>query len=84
MRSIKNGDGVEARHFMDGEHQITIGIDRSLWPMVQRLANQTASSKRWLSGTGTEWDYLNIWIIGRISSCPKGVDAHAWISQAVE
>jgi len=83
MRSIGTGDNIEARHFVDDEHQITIGIDRNLWPKVQRIANQTANDKQWLGGRGSEWDYLNIWIIGRLSGCPKGVDAHEWISQAV-
>ena len=84
MRSIAAGINIETRHFMDDEHQITIGIDREFWPVVQRIANQRAIDKKWLASSGSEWDYLNIWIIGRLSSCPEGVDAHDWISKATQ
>ncbi|MCX6864631.1 MAG: hypothetical protein NTV46_00170 [Verrucomicrobia bacterium] len=84
MRSIGTGDNIEVRHFMDDEHQITIGIDRNIWTIIQRIANQTAIDKQWLDGKGSEWEYLNCWIIDQLSRCSKEVDAHEWISQAAE
>ena len=82
MRSIAIGSDIEARHFMDDDHQITIGIKRNLWPVLQDIANRTASERRWLSGKGSDWDYLNIWVIGRLSSCPEGIEPHDWLSRA--
>lgn len=84
MRSIATGNNIEVRHFMDDEHQITIGIDSDLWPRIQLIANETARERRWLGGKGSDWDYLNIWVIGRLALCPKGVQGHDWISQAVQ
>lgn len=84
MRSIGTAKNVEVRHFMDDEHQITIGIDRDLWPIVQGLANQAASERQWLGGKGSDGDHLNLWIIGHLARCPKGVEAHDWVSQAVK
>jgi hypothetical protein len=74
----------ESRHFMDGERQITITLDAALWESVQELANRTAGSAKWLSGKGTNWDNLNIWIIGRVSRCPRGTEANQWVRQAIE
>ena len=84
MNSIGTGTNYEARHFMDDERQITIAIDRDLWPMIQRVANQTANEEGWLGGRGSEWDYLNIWMISRLARCPRGVEGHDWVSQAVK
>lgn len=84
MNSIATAGNIETRHFMDDEHQITIGIDMDLWPALLRIAHQSARDNQWLAGRGTERDYLNIWIIGRLSTCSKGVEAHDWISQAAQ
>ena len=84
MMSIATGEDVEARHFMDGEHQITIGIDRNLWPRLQVVANEVARGKGWLRGSGTDWDCLNVWIIGRLNSCPKGMEPYAWVARAAQ
>ncbi|MCR6663786.1 MAG: hypothetical protein NVV60_11760 [Luteimonas sp.] len=83
MRSIGGGDNIEVRHFMDDEHQITIGLDRSLWPLIQRIANQAAADNQWLGAKGSEWEYLNIWIVGLVAQCPRGVEAHEWITDTV-
>lgn len=81
MRSISTGKKTETRHFMDDEQQLTIGIHKDLWPIVQRIANRTANEKQWLGGRGSDFDYLNIWIIGCVARCPKNVELHEWISQ---
>ena len=71
MLSIAPGENVEARHFMDEEHQITIGIARHQWPRLQRLANQAAEANGGRPDPGAEWDRLNGWILRRLSSCPR-------------
>jgi hypothetical protein len=80
MLSIKKiGQQVECRNFMDDEHQITIGIDSDLWPIIQQIANVTAKRKGWLAGHGSEWDYLNILIINLLSSRPFDKEPWEWI-----
>jgi len=84
MLSIAPGENVEARHFMDDEHQITIGIARHQWPRLQRLANQAAEANGGRPDPGAEWDRLNGWILRRLSSCPRGVAPHAWVALAAD
>ena len=69
---------------MDDEHQITIGLDKNTWPILQEIANQTANEKKWLGGRGNDYEHLNIWLIGRLSNCPRGVEPHQWISKAID
>ena len=66
---------------MNDEKQISIGIDNNHWNTIQRIANAQALSKNWLSGKGTNWDYLNIWIIGTLFKCPKNVEPAEWITK---
>lgn len=83
MVSISPEKNVEVRHFMDDEHQITIGVDAELWDILQRIANYTAKRKGWLDGRGSDWDNLNIWIVGRVAKRPKDVEPYQWISAVV-
>jgi len=71
----------EVRHFMSGEKQISIGIDNNHWDTIQRIANEQALSQNWLAGKGTNWDYLNIWIIGALFKCPRNVEPAEWITK---
>jgi hypothetical protein len=85
MISIKKTGSHEDRHFMDGEHQITVGIDPTLWLVVQQIADTAAGEKGSLVGNGSDWDRLNVWIVGQVHRCPKDIELWAWIEkQALE
>lgn len=73
---------MESRHFFDDERQITIAVSIECWSRLQKLANDTAASEGWLGGKGSDWDYLNIWIIRRLSQRPKEIEKNEWIAQA--
>ena len=84
MRSVKeSGEQIEVRHFMDDDYQITIGIDSELWPILQQIAIATAKRKGWLIGHGSSWDYLNLWVLGRLLHRPAKVEPWQWIEMAV-
>ena len=76
MNSVDPGKNVEVRHFMDDEHQLSIGVDKDIWPALQAIANQQTK--------GSDWYNLNIWIIRRLITCPGNIEPHQWISQAIE
>lgn len=84
MNSIDTAENVEVRHFMDDEHQITIGIHKDIWPVLQGVANRKSKTAGWLNGAGGDWDNMNIWIIGRLAKCPSNIEPHNWISKVVE
>jgi len=75
---------IESRHFMDDERQITITIDAQSWISIEILANKLAHIEGWLGGKGSNWHYLNIWVLGRLAKCPANVDKNDWIYQAIE
>lgn len=84
MLSVRKlGNRVETRHFIDDEHQITIGIESELWPFLQQIANANAKRNGWLNGMGSDWDYLNIWIIRRVHSCPRDIEPWQWVEKAI-
>jgi len=83
MVSISRDDNVEIRHFMDDEHQLTIGIRAELWPLLQELANREAERRKWLNGRGSDGNYLNIWVIGRLAEKPEKVEPWQWVASAV-
>ena len=76
MVSIKQAENVETRHFMDDEHQITIGVDKNMWQILQLVANYNTK-------IGSDWHNLNVWIINRLLSKPKDIEPWEWISKAV-
>jgi hypothetical protein len=70
---------METRHFIDDERQITMSLKAEDWTTLQKIANLEATGKNWLSGVGSEYYFLNIWIIGRMSACPIGVNKDDWV-----
>ena len=74
---------MESRHFFDDERQITVTVSIECWRQLQKLANETAASEGWLCGKGHDWDYLNIWIIGRLALRPIEIEKNEWIAQAI-
>ena len=84
MLSIAPGENVQARHFMDDEHQITIGIARHQWLQLERLVNQAAATNGGRPEPGADWDLMNGWILSRLMSCPRGVAPHAWVALAAD
>ena len=73
---------IETRHFMNVEKEISIGLEEKLWPVVQLIANASAANKKWLSGKGSNFDHLNIWIFERLSECPNDIESNTWIAEA--
>ncbi|WP_028765121.1 hypothetical protein [Shewanella colwelliana] len=72
---------LETRHFFDGDKQKSVCLPPDLWPSLQELANETAKSENWLGGTGSDWDNLNIWILGEIRSWMDSTsDSTRWIT----
>ncbi len=84
MNSIDRNENTEVRHFMDDERQISIGIAPEAWIALQALANEKAKEAGWLNGRGSDWDNLNIWVIGRLARCPDGIEPYQWIAQAAK
>ena len=73
---------IETRYFMHGEKEISIGLEEKLWPVVQLIANATAANKKWLSGKGSNFDHLNIWVVERLLKCPDDIESNTWIAEA--
>lgn len=73
---------IETRYFMHGEKEISIGLEEKLWPIVQLIANATAANKKWLSGKGSNFDHLNIWVVERLLKCPDDIESNTWIAEA--
>jgi len=71
-------------HFMDDDHQLSIGVSKILWPVLQEMANREAQCSRWLGGLGSDWEYLNIWIIRRLADRPDGVEPWQWITRTAQ
>ena len=84
MVSISPEQNVEVRHFMNDEHQLTIGVRGDVWPLLQELANHGAMSNNRLSGRGSDWTNLNIWIIGRLHVKPRGIEPWEWVARAAQ
>jgi hypothetical protein len=82
MVSIQPTGDAEPRHFFDGDRQITIGLQKSYWLLLEQIAVEQANKRGWLEGGGITSDYLEIWIIGQVSSCPKNLQAWDWIKMA--
>jgi hypothetical protein len=74
---------IETRHFMSDERQISIGIEKSLWNKLQTIANYEAFKEGWLGGKGSKGDYLNIFIIGLVYKCPKGIEPWRYITDFI-
>jgi hypothetical protein len=68
---------------MDDEHQITIGINKDLWPKLQIMANILAKQHGWLSAKGNDRDYLNILVISLLASRPKEIEPWQWITKTL-
>ena len=80
MNSICPDENVEVRHFMNDENQITIGINKDLWLIIQNLANAKSKQQDWLSGKASDSDNLNILVVSRLATRPKSVEAWQWIA----
>lgn len=71
----------ETRHFFDGDRQKSVCLPRDFWPSLQKIANETANSENWLDGNGTDWDNLNIWLLGQIRSMMKSTNCSSrWVT----
>ena len=83
IQSRTKETAMESRHFFDDERQLTITVNEVCWAAIQNLANEAAASEGWLGGHGSDWDYLNIWIIRRLAKRPNGIDKNEWVAQAI-
>lgn len=72
---------LEIRHFFDGDRQKTVCLPHDLWPSLQNIANETAKSENWLDGNGSDWENLNIWILGQIRAMMKTKNcSSSWVT----